>query len=117
LFIAEGHLERHIFALKKVYKTRRALLKNELLKAFGPEISLLGDEAGMHLLVRFQSHRLAELPWEHAADFGFRGEPAHENGGEGDYRAEIVLGYGNLTEEKISEGVRRMHAFAEAGVR
>ncbi|WP_409340567.1 PLP-dependent aminotransferase family protein [Paenibacillus sp. MBLB4367] len=114
-FMQEGHLDRHIHTMKKVYKKRREVLKDRLHHTFGKEISILGDEAGMHLLVHFHSRSHALLPWKHTSTYGFRIERSDDYKiGDRPNRAEIVLGYGNLTAEKIEEGVRRMHKFVSS---
>ncbi|MCR2802729.1 MocR-like pyridoxine biosynthesis transcription factor PdxR [Paenibacillus soyae] len=119
-FIRGGHLDRHIHAMKKEYRKRRALLKEQLRQAFGENAALLGDEAGMHLQVCFQPASLySGIDWEKSVLFGVRVDPAD------DYRLRkpgkseprIVLGYGNLYEERIVEGVRRLASFVRAQIR
>ncbi|GKU78876.1 GntR family transcriptional regulator [Paenibacillus sp. L3-i20] len=112
LFISDGQLDRHIHAMKKVYKKRRQVLKKSLNRAFGKGISFLGDEAGMHLHVYFHTEAYNRLPWHDTNTCGFRVEHAN------DYKladhpqhAGIVLGYGNLSIEEIEEGVSRIHQF------
>ncbi|MFD0587397.1 PLP-dependent aminotransferase family protein [Paenibacillus sp. GCM10027627] len=111
-FIRDGQLERHILAMKKVYKKRRALLKERLQSSFGADISILGDEAGMHLQVRFHSPLVAELPWHDTERFGFQIERTCEYKiSESPYPQGIVLGYGNLSNKEIEEGVARIQRF------
>lgn len=115
-FIDSGQLERHILAMKKVYKKRRNCLKERLRDAFGTDIALRGDEAGLHLFVQFKEPRLGRLPWKDTSKFGFLVEtteeyrlslsPAFPSGPAG-----LVLGYGNLTDKQIEEGVRRIRRF------
>lgn len=113
-FIDSGQLERHILAMKKVYKKRRNCLKERLHDAFGTDISVSGDEAGLHLLVQFMEPRLGRLPWKETTKFGFLVEttdeyhltPSFPSGTTG-----IVLGYGNLTDKQIEEGVQRIRKF------
>ncbi|MFS0838835.1 PLP-dependent aminotransferase family protein [Paenibacillus sp. 1P03SA] len=118
-FIVDGQLERHIHTMKKLYKKRRALLKERLFALFGNEISILGDDAGMHLQVCFRSDCYARLPWKNTDSYGFRlelasdysiAETTEKPGG-------IILGYGNLTAGEIVEGVARIHTFvSESGL-
>lgn len=115
-FITDGRLDKHLHTMKKVYKTRRILLEEQLRQAFGSDIAFLGDEAGMHLHVRFPEGRLSQLDWTSTLPYGFLVETT------GEYRINktaapdgIVLGYGNLNEGRIKEGVRRMQRFTEGG--
>ncbi|MGX9706501.1 aminotransferase-like domain-containing protein [Laceyella tengchongensis] len=51
-FIQEGHLDRHIRNMKKVYHKKR----NHLIKALThhfPQVNILGRKAGMHLVAEF----------------------------------------------------------------
>ena len=54
-FIREGHLERHIRRMRRVYKRRRDVFLDALARAFGPRATVLGDASGMHLVVRFDA--------------------------------------------------------------
>nr|BCJ78222.1 gntR family transcriptional regulator [Niallia circulans] len=114
-FIADGQLERHIHKMKKLYKRRRNLLKEKLFELFGNEISIPGDETGMHLQVLFRSGAAAHLPWNDTASHGFRLELASDYSLTDQTKpGGIVLGYGNLTTGQISEGVDRIYQFVSS---
>lgn len=114
-FIRDGQLERHIHTMKKLYKKRRNLLTERLVQAFGDEISITGDEAGMHLQVLFHTQKHADLPWNDTSAYGFRVERSEDYRiGDGSSESGIVLGYGNLASDQITEGVSRMHRFVSA---
>jgi GntR family transcriptional regulator/MocR family aminotransferase len=114
-FILDGQLDRHIHKMKNVYKKRRNLLKDRLHHIFGKEISILGDDAGMHLMVHFHSKQYALLPWKDTSSYGFLIDHSDDYKiTDRPYQAGIVLGYGNLSAEKIEEGVRRIHKFVSS---
>lgn len=54
-FIAEGHLERHIRQMRSRYDQRRQALVTALQTHFGTRATILGDRAGLHMMVRFQT--------------------------------------------------------------
>ncbi|WOD39823.1 PLP-dependent aminotransferase family protein [Nodosilinea sp. E11] len=54
-FIAEGHLERHIRRMRSLYDQRRQTMVTALQTHFGPRATILGDKAGLHMMVRFQT--------------------------------------------------------------
>lgn len=61
-FIAEGHFERHLRRMRTLYSKRRQTLIEELQRSVN-DIDILGDSAGMHVLVRLRTsdeHRLIE---------------------------------------------------------
>jgi GntR family transcriptional regulator/MocR family aminotransferase len=52
-FLCEGHLERHIRRMRRLYKRRRDALLEALDRHFGRRAAVRGDAAGLHLTVRF----------------------------------------------------------------
>ncbi|TYP79053.1 PLP-dependent aminotransferase family protein [Paenibacillus methanolicus] len=114
-FMADGHYERHILAMKKLYKKRRQALIDALHRYFGQSVAIDGDEAGMHLRVAFRHELLSTLPWEKTETFGFKAETCREYAISNMHAQDgIVLGYGNLSIPMIDEGVRRLQDYAAA---
>jgi GntR family transcriptional regulator / MocR family aminotransferase len=103
-FLREGHLERHIRRMRRLYGKRRQTLKDALARHFGDGAECLGDQAGMHVLTRFDDSGVAAR----AAANGVR------LNGSGLYYLgkappnEFVLGFSVLSERLIREGVRRL---------
>ena len=50
-FIAQGHLQRHIKKLRKLYSKKNELLRAALLKIFGKKITILDYASGLHLRI------------------------------------------------------------------
>jgi GntR family transcriptional regulator/MocR family aminotransferase len=107
-FINEGHLERHLRRMRALYDRRRQKLVNALQTHFGARMTILGENSGMHLMIRLRS------PWGNeevirrgaAAGVGLLSARMYylRQGG----RDEFVIGYAMLSERKIQEGVRRL---------
>jgi len=53
-FIEEGHLERHIRRMRRLYQSRRDVMIDELRRCFGSNVAIRGDAAGMHMTVTFR---------------------------------------------------------------
>ena len=51
-FIREGHLERHVRRMRRIYGRRREVMLESLERHFGASAAFSGDAAGMHILVR-----------------------------------------------------------------
>ncbi|MFB9328225.1 PLP-dependent aminotransferase family protein [Paenibacillus aurantiacus] len=114
-FIADGHFDRHLLAMKKLYRKRRQAVIERLDRDFGPSIAIDGDEAGMHLRVSFRHEALAKLTWENTEAFGFNVETCREYAiSEQHAQDGIVLGYGNLSAPEIDEGITRLYKYAVA---
>ena len=111
-FIAEGHLERYIYTMKKIYKKRRELLNSLLVERFRNDISIKGDETGMHLQVEFTNPEFHNLDWKKAVNYGVKIDSFENYSFNPGYNTnKIVLGYGNLDNNKIQEGINRLYNF------
>jgi len=103
-FIAEGHLERHIRRMRRIYGARRDALVESLERYFGDRVQVRGDAAGMHLLVRFKDEKMAEhaeiakVQLVSSASYYLTEAP----------RGEFVLGFSSIGERSIREGIRRL---------
>ena len=109
-FIAGGHYERHINKTRKIYKTRHDTLLLAL-KNFGNKVQIMGENAGMHLVVGFKSELSEEKIVDLAENAGIKlvGLSKHRIGEkEENDLATILIGYGNINEEKIKEGIARL---------
>ena len=107
-FILGGHYERHINKARKIYKSRHDKLISSL-KVFGDKVKIMGGNAGMHLMVKFKLDMSEEEVVSRAEKSGIKlvGLSKHrigENpeGGE----AYILIGYGNISEDRIEEGIK-----------
>jgi GntR family transcriptional regulator/MocR family aminotransferase len=103
-FLAEGHLERHIRRMRRLYGRRRAVLVEALEKHFGSRATVMGDDAGMHVLVRFRDTAVTERA---AANKVMLSASAPYYMGAAP-RDEFVFGFSSLTERAIREGIRRL---------
>lgn len=107
-FIEEGHLDKHIRKMKKVYHQRRQALVDSLVAAF-PDCTILGQAAGMHLVVELKNLRFDEQCITRIEEQGVRVYPVEEFAlVKGRHLHQIVIGYGSLTVDEIREGVARL---------
>jgi len=108
-FIESGHLERHIRRMRNLYAQRRQCLVEALARTLGERATVLGEAAGMHLMVRLQiscSHeeliaRLATRGVGLSSATCYYLQPADRSG-------EFIFGYANLEERQIGEGVKQL---------
>ena len=107
-FINEGHLERHIRRMRTLYAQRRQALVNAFDKYLNGRVTMLGDDAGMHLMVRFTTQLSEQELIDRAATRGVELTSAREYYIDTSYNNEFIFGYSNLTERQIRMGVQKL---------
>jgi GntR family transcriptional regulator/MocR family aminotransferase len=107
-FINKGYLERHIRQMRKLYDRRRQALMQAFKKYFGEQVTILGENAGLHLMVRFHTEFSDQEVVARAQQRGVKLVTSQRYYLKDALKCEFVLGYANLTEEEISEGVLRL---------
>ena len=110
-FVAEGHFERHLARMRRLYAARQAALLDALAAEL-PGIARRDPAttaAGLHLLVGFDVLFAEPELVRRAAGAGVRLDPAGPC-----YlatpppRPSVLLGYASLSEERIRAGVRAL---------
>ncbi|MBQ7840048.1 MAG: PLP-dependent aminotransferase family protein [Lachnospiraceae bacterium] len=116
-FIRDGFFERHLNRMRKIYKEKHDFLLDGL-KPFLKDFTLSGEHAGLHILLTDKRGRNEALLREAAAEAGVRVygiseamvetenvESEQETERVSDLPAVVMLGFGGLTKEEISEGL------------
>jgi GntR family transcriptional regulator / MocR family aminotransferase len=103
-FLGEGHMERHIRRMRRLYGLRREALLDALSKHFGDRAHVMGDAAGMHAMVRFEDKSIRRKALRNkvelvsADDYYLTRPPGNE----------FIFGFSALPERTIREGIRRL---------
>ncbi len=107
-FIREGHLQRHIFRMKKVYQKRRDALINSLQYHFPEEVKIIGAATGLHLVAEFINYEFNITLLEKIAKKGLKVYPVESHSMiKGSHIKQLIFGYGHLKEELIEKGIKR----------
>lgn len=107
-FLAEGHFERHLRRMRQLYRSRRQALVEALERRLGGDVEVMGESAGMHLMVRVLLPVDETQLVARAASVGVAVYPAAPYYfGPSPWPA-LVLGYAGMPEERIREGVDRL---------
>ena len=106
-FIEEGYYERHLNKTRALYRNRHDVLLNAL-KDMTTDFMISGENAGVHLLLRFHDGRSEEELIRLAKEkevkvYGLSEYYVGENKKEKQDQKEavILLGYANMSDEKI----------------
>src|SRR5436305_9621953 len=107
-FIREGHFARHVRRMRPIYAERRRVLVAELERQLGDHVTIMGDQAGMHLAIFLTPGRddrkiavtaARQSLWLSALSSSYVGKkPRHG----------FVLGFGNTKANDIPQAVRHL---------
>jgi len=106
LFIDEGHFERHLRRMRKVYETRRATMLAAFAEHFGDRAAITGTESGMHVLVNISGVTDADGFIEAARREGvgiYSAAPYYA--GEPPPGASFLMGYSSVDGAGIRRGI------------
>jgi GntR family transcriptional regulator/MocR family aminotransferase len=107
LFIDEGHFDRHLRRMRKVYERRRNAVLESFHTHFGECARLSGAESGMHVLVHIEDIDDPETFIANAAERGvgiYSARMYHTL--EPPRGAVFLMGYSSVGEDGIREGIR-----------
>jgi GntR family transcriptional regulator / MocR family aminotransferase len=106
--ITEGHLERHIRRMRHLYDRRRQALTHALRYYFGDRVTILGENAGIHLMAKIDTDRSDEMAIDRAASVGVGINSARCYYLTAAKMGEFIFGYAQLDEAQIDRGVQRL---------
>ncbi len=117
-FIRDGHYERRVLALKRLYSRRRDRVISHIGAILGEASFARGAEAGCHCRIGLGGSDAAGADWSGAAAFGVKiatvsryiSAPRSQAR---KFKDDILIGYGNLDDAEIDEGMRRLGRFLE----
>jgi GntR family transcriptional regulator/MocR family aminotransferase len=107
-FIVEGHFERHLRRMRRLYQARRDVLLGALRTHLGDTMVAGGDGAGLHLVGWLPPGTDAAALSAEAAAIGVAAPPLDPYYQGAVRRPGLMLGYAALDEARIVEGVRRL---------
>ena len=112
-FIHEGHFERHLRRMRRLYQARRDALLGALRQHLGGLVTPGGDGAGLHLVAWLPDGWDARALAARAARLGVAAPPLAPYYLEGEGRPGLMLGFAALDEARIREGIRRLAVAAD----
>jgi GntR family transcriptional regulator / MocR family aminotransferase len=106
-FMEEGEWIRHLKRMRLVYKRKMQYFVLELKKQFTHNISIIGEQAGLYLLVKLHLNRSENWLIQQASLFGVKVYPTSiyfvKNQSDEPF---IKLGFSHLTSDEIQLGVK-----------
>lgn len=115
MFMSSGQYTTHVRRMTRLYAERRTALVEGLTKCFGSRVTIVGSQAGLHVLVGLASTASEAEIVQSAESMGVRIYPASPY-----YlrnmptRPQFLMGYGSLSEKQIREGIHLLHQAEKA---
>jgi GntR family transcriptional regulator/MocR family aminotransferase len=94
--------------MRSLYDQRRQTLVNSLFSHFGDRVKILGENAGMHLMVKIDTHLSDDEVIQRAAIASVGIQAAYPQYLKDSPGHEFILGYAELNEQQIHQGVKRL---------
>lgn len=108
LFMEREHYERHLRKMRKIYKEKHEMLLSSLNEYMGGFVNIIGEKAGLHLLINVENKQHSQLI-EAAAhqSIGIYSTASYYSNKSVD-DCPIILGFGGLTLHKIDEYIKQL---------
>ncbi|SHH43127.1 MocR-like pyridoxine biosynthesis transcription factor PdxR [Pollutimonas bauzanensis] len=116
-FVREGYLSSHVRRVRNLYAQRRALLIDAIRSHYQDSLDIIGDEAGLHLVLALPDHVDDVEICRQAFDRGIMVRPLS------DYylikprmRRGLLLGYAQVQQEQIGPAFRILASVLDAHI-
>lgn len=112
-FMKGGYFERHLNKMRKLYRTRHDTLLRAL-RRYPRQVSVRGENAGLHIVAEFLREESEETLLLRAAELGIRlrGLSQYYLTGAPE-RPTVLLGFANLSETELEAGIDLLFAGGE----
>lgn len=108
-FMQSGDFAKHIRRMRKTYQSKHKKLIECLQKYLGEDVNIIGQRAGLHLLIQHKHQEASDLILK-AEKVGVKVYPTKtfwKNPGKEEKNI-LMLGYGGLSEAEIEAGVIKL---------
>ena len=106
-FLNEGHFEKHIHKMRVVYRKKRDRLVFEIEKYFADQVEVIGEDSGLHILLKVHNGMREEDLITEAAKHRIKVYPVSTYYKDGTAPGNIVLlGFAILSEEEIVKAIQ-----------
>ena len=107
-WIAEGHFTKHIRRMRQLYDSRRQALIQALKYYFGERVTILGANAGIHVMVKIATTLSDDLAIAKAATAGIGIISARKYYLQPQRQGEFIFGYAQLEIPQIEAGIEKL---------
>ncbi len=109
-FLNEGYWEKHIHKMRVVYRKKRDRLVFEIEKYFFNRVEVIGEDSGLHILLKMHNGMREEELIQEAAKYSIKIYPVSTYYKDGTAPENVVLlGFAILSEDEIAKAVQLLH--------
>ncbi|MDZ3956343.1 PLP-dependent aminotransferase family protein [Bacillus thuringiensis] len=109
-FLNEGYWEKHIHKMRVVYRKKRDRLVFEIEKYFSNRVEVIGEDSGLHILLKVHNGMREEELIQEAAKYSIKIYPVSTYYKDGTAPESVVLlGFAILSEEEIAKAIQLLH--------
>ncbi len=109
-FLHEGYWEKHIHKMRVVYRKKRDRLVFEIEKYFSNLVEVIGEDSGLHILLKVHNGMREEELIKAAAKYSIKIYPVSTYYKDGTAPENVVLlGFAILSEEEIAKAIQLLH--------
>ncbi len=107
-FMKDGHWQRHLNKMRTLYRNKQAALMAAIKKHLGEKAQIIGENAGLHIVLDVKNNMLEKELISSAMNLGVKVYPLSTY----DYElssvdgSQVILGFGGLSEYEIDKGIR-----------
>ncbi|WP_341518582.1 PLP-dependent aminotransferase family protein [Bacillus paramobilis] len=109
-FLNEGYWEKHIHKMRVVYRKKRDRLVFEIEKYFSNRVEVIGEDSGLHILLKVHNGMREEELIKEAAKYSIKIYPVSTYYKDGTAPENVVLlGFAILSEDEIAKAIQLLH--------
>ncbi|MES5953324.1 PLP-dependent aminotransferase family protein [Bacillus fungorum] len=109
-FLNEGYWEKHIHKMRVVYRKKRDRLVFEIEKYFSHRVEVIGEDSGLHILLKVHNGMREEELIKEAAKYSIKIYPVSTYYKDGTAPKNVVLlGFAILSEEDIAKAIQLLN--------
>nr|WP_246593750.1 PLP-dependent aminotransferase family protein [Evansella tamaricis] len=110
LFMKEGHWERHLLRMRKIYGKKYTFLRKMITQYMGDKVTVLGKDAGLYSVLVINEKEdeatLSKKAWQRGIKVYGISDTWFDQSNNIVDRPAFLLGFGGLQEEEIEKGIK-----------
>lgn len=107
-FMKQGYWERHLRKMRTIYKRKHDALIKSVGRHFGNRVNILGQGAGLHIILELVDNSLDEKELiRHASEKGIRLFSLSETyQSSHNQTTKVMLGFGRMSPDELDKGIQ-----------